>query len=64
VPTTTTSRWRWRTGSERHFLPNPRIEILEGSGNWRFADHPDGVGRHVEPFLRPAVAAQQVGVPT
>ena len=44
-------------------FPSAKIEILEDSGHWPFADDPDGVARHVEPFLRATVGARPAGAP-
>ncbi|HUB03793.1 MAG TPA: alpha/beta fold hydrolase [Solirubrobacteraceae bacterium] len=46
---------------QRHAFPRAEIAILEDSGHWPFADNPDGVGRHVEPFLRDVLAGARSG---
>jgi pimeloyl-ACP methyl ester carboxylesterase/flavin-dependent dehydrogenase len=43
---------------QRDAFPSAQVVIVEGSGHWPFADDPDGVGRHVEPFLRTTVGAR------
>ena len=43
---------------QRAAFPSAQIAVLEDSGHWPFADDPDGVGRHVEPFLRAVVAGR------
>ncbi len=48
---------------QREAFPSAEIAILEDSGHWPFADDPDGVGRHVEPFLRTVVAGGRAGAP-
>jgi flavin-dependent dehydrogenase/pimeloyl-ACP methyl ester carboxylesterase len=48
---------------QREAFPSAQIAILEDSGHWPFADDPDGVGRHVEPFLRGHVGAPRAGAP-
>ena len=48
---------------QREAFPSAEIAILEDSGHWPFADDPDGVGRHVEPFLRTVVAGDGTGAP-
>ena len=60
--TTRTSRWRWRE-RQREAFPSAEIAILEDSGHWPFADDPDGVGRHVEPFLSATLGARAAGGP-
>jgi hypothetical protein len=47
---------------QREAFPSVEIAILEDSGHWPFADGPDGVGRHVEPFLRAKVGVRRAGV--
>jgi pimeloyl-ACP methyl ester carboxylesterase len=49
---------------QREAFPRARIEILEDSGHWPFADDPDGVGRVVEPFLRSVLAGDRVAAAT
>ncbi|HTP23133.1 MAG TPA: alpha/beta fold hydrolase [Solirubrobacteraceae bacterium] len=44
---------------QRETFPSAEIAILEDSGHWPFADDPDAVGRHVEPFLRTVVAGER-----
>ena len=46
---------------QREAFPRAEIAVLEDSGHWPFADDPDGVGRHVEPFLRVVVAGERTG---
>jgi pimeloyl-ACP methyl ester carboxylesterase len=46
---------------QRDAFPSAQIAVLEDSGHWPFADDPDGVGRHVEPFLRAVIAGQRAG---
>jgi len=48
---------------QREAFPKAEVAILEDSGHWPFADDPDSVGRHVEPFLRAVVAGEQAGAP-
>ena len=48
---------------QREAFPSAEVAILEESGHWPFADDPDGVGRHVEPFLRAVVAGERTGAP-
>jgi pimeloyl-ACP methyl ester carboxylesterase len=48
---------------QREAFPSAEITILEDSGHWPFADDAEGVGRHVEPFLRGVVAAQRASAP-
>jgi len=48
---------------QREAFPSAEIVILDDSGHWPFADDPDGVGRHVEPFLRAVVAGERTGAP-
>ena len=48
---------------QREAFPSAEIAILEESGHWPFADDPEGVGRHVEPFLRGVVGARRPGAP-
>ncbi len=48
---------------QREAFPRAEIAILADSGHWPFADDPDGVGRHVEPFLRARVGAGRTGAP-
>jgi len=48
---------------QREAFPRAEIAILDDSGHWPFADDPDGVGRHVEPFLRAVAAGERVGAP-
>jgi menaquinone-9 beta-reductase len=48
---------------QRQAFPSTEIAILDDSGHWPFADDPDGVGRHVEPFLRAVVAGERMGAP-
>ena len=48
---------------QRQAFPRAEIVTLEDSGHWPFADDPDGVGRHVEPFLRAVVAGERTGAP-
>jgi flavin-dependent dehydrogenase/pimeloyl-ACP methyl ester carboxylesterase len=48
---------------QREAFPSATIAILEDSGHWPFADDPEGVGRHVEPFLRTVVAGERTGAP-
>ncbi len=48
---------------QREAFPSAEITILEESGHWPFADDPEGVGRHVEPFLRGVVGARRAGAP-
>jgi pimeloyl-ACP methyl ester carboxylesterase/flavin-dependent dehydrogenase len=42
---------------QREAFPSAELAIIEGSGHWPFADDPEAVGRHVEPFLRRVVGA-------
>jgi len=37
---------------QREVFPQGQIVVLEQSGHWPFADDPEGVARHVVPFLR------------
>lgn len=37
--------------AQKRFFPEARIEILEQSGHWPFADDPDGVARLIVPFI-------------
>jgi flavin-dependent dehydrogenase/pimeloyl-ACP methyl ester carboxylesterase len=48
---------------QREAFPSAEIAILEESGHWPFADDPEGVGRHVEPFLRTVVAGDRTSAP-
>jgi pimeloyl-ACP methyl ester carboxylesterase len=48
---------------QREAFPSAEIAILEDSGHWPLADDSDGVGRHVEPFLRAVVAGERTGAP-
>ena len=48
---------------QREAFPSAEIAILEDSGHWPFADDPDGVGRHVEPFLRAVVGGERRSAP-
>lgn len=48
---------------QREAFPRAELAILADSGHWPFADDPDGVGRHVEPFLRATVGAGPAGAP-
>jgi pimeloyl-ACP methyl ester carboxylesterase len=48
---------------QREAFPSARVEILDDSGHWPFADNPEAVGRLVEPFLRETVGAERVSVP-
>ena len=48
---------------QREAFASAEIAILEDSGHWPFADDPDGVGRHVEPFLRTVVAGERTVAP-
>jgi flavin-dependent dehydrogenase/pimeloyl-ACP methyl ester carboxylesterase len=50
-------------GRQREAFPSAEIAILEDSGHWPLADDPDGVGRHVEPFLRAVVAGEHARAP-
>jgi pimeloyl-ACP methyl ester carboxylesterase len=38
--------------AQKHFFPEARVEVLDQSGHWPFADDPDGVARHVIPFVQ------------
>jgi pimeloyl-ACP methyl ester carboxylesterase/flavin-dependent dehydrogenase len=48
---------------QREAFPSAEVAILDDSGHWPFADDPDGVGRHVEPFLRAVLAGERTGAP-
>ena len=48
---------------QREAFPGAEIAILDDSGHWPFADHPEAVGRHVEPFLRATVGAERATAP-
>jgi pimeloyl-ACP methyl ester carboxylesterase len=42
---------------QREVFPRARVVILEDSGHWPFADHPEAVARELLPFLRAQVGA-------
>jgi pimeloyl-ACP methyl ester carboxylesterase len=42
---------------QREAFPRARVEILDGSGHWPFADDPDRVAKLVVPFLREQLTA-------
>jgi pimeloyl-ACP methyl ester carboxylesterase len=42
---------------QRQVFPQARIVVLEQSGHWPFADDPEGVARHVVPFLHDRLRA-------
>ena len=46
---------------QREAFPRARVEVLDGSGHWPFADDPERVGELVVPFLRGQLTA---GAPT
>jgi pimeloyl-ACP methyl ester carboxylesterase len=47
--------------AQKQLFPQARVEVLEHSGHWPFADDPDGVAQRVLPFLeRHAGAAAAV----
>jgi len=48
---------------QREAFPSARVVILDDSGHWPFADDPDGVGRHVEPFLQAVVGGERSSAP-
>ncbi len=48
---------------QREAFPSAEVVVLADSGHWPFADDPDGVARHVEPFLRATVGAGRAGAP-
>jgi pimeloyl-ACP methyl ester carboxylesterase len=37
---------------QREFFPRAEVVVLEESGHWPFIDDPEGIARHVVPFLK------------
>ena len=46
---------------QKEVFPDAHVVVLEDSGHWCFADDPEGVARHVVPFLRVQLATPAVG---